>query len=212
MTQLNIEKIETQKTKNNEEIQSLEINNKRIDSDINVIVLKIPSLEEEKQKYVISKNFKEAGKISGELKAQKEEKDKLSSKIQENKSKISLLKDVNDRLDRELALSIEEKQKVVKELNILKYQYLLSYKHQIEEQLERVRIKGNEETKLFEEELKMVNKDILLLYENDYIRAKFLDESKQEKMRQNSNDNNYEIKIKEAMIHEEHKEIEVNQD
>ena len=55
-----------------------------------MIVLKIPSLEEEKQKYVISKNFKEAGKISGELKAQKEEKDKLSSKIQENKSKISL--------------------------------------------------------------------------------------------------------------------------
>lgn len=92
---MNIEKTENIKNKNFEEIQLLEINNKRIDSDISTISLKIPKLEEEKQNFVLLKNFKEAGKISNELKLLKEEKEKLTVKISDNKNKTNLMKEAN---------------------------------------------------------------------------------------------------------------------
>ncbi len=170
---MNIEKIESQKTKNTEEIQSLEINNKRLESDISVIVLKIPRLEEEKQNFVISKNFKEAGRVAGELKAQKEEKDRLSIKTEENKQKISQLKETNLKFDKELEVSIEEKDIEERELNIVRYEYLLTYKIQIEEIIDKLKSKNSNELKTFEEELEIINIEIANLYSLPYLKARF---------------------------------------
>ena len=197
LTQLNKEKIDNQKTKNNEEIQSLEINNKRLDSDISVIILKIPRLEEEKQKFVISKNFKEAGRISSELKLQREEKDKLSSKIIENKNKISMLRDVNQNFDKELLSTMEEKIKEEENLNLIKYQYLLCYRKYIDELVTKFRQgKFYEDLRLFEEELGLIDKDISLLYEKDNIRTKFPKALKRSEENETVHDDKNEAKIK----------------
>lgn len=79
------------KNKNLEEIQYLEVNNKRLESEIVAIDLRIPTLEEEKKSYVSQKNFKEAGRVSNELKSLLENKTKNITKIDENKINIQEL-------------------------------------------------------------------------------------------------------------------------
>jgi hypothetical protein len=138
-----------------------------------VIVLKIPRLEEEKQNFVSSKNFKEAGRVAGELKAQKEEKDRLSIKTEENKQKISQLKETNIKFDKDLEVSIEEKDTEERELNIVRYEYLLTYKVQIEEIIDKLKTKNSNESKTFEEELEIINIEIANLNSLPFIKSKF---------------------------------------
>ena len=62
--------------KNSESINTLEVNIKKLESEIAVINMKMPALEEEKKSFVSAKNFKEAGRVSNELKAFLENKTK----------------------------------------------------------------------------------------------------------------------------------------
>ena len=50
--------------------------------EINQIEIKLPALEEEKKSYIQIKNFKEAGRVSKELKESIEKKNKNIAQIQ----------------------------------------------------------------------------------------------------------------------------------
>lgn len=80
------------KDHNIEEIQNSDVSSKRLESDIFSIDLRAPTLEEEKKSFVGLKNFKEAGRVSNELKQLNENKTKAVEKIIENKEKIENLK------------------------------------------------------------------------------------------------------------------------
>lgn len=86
---------------NKNEIALLELNIRNYENEISSLDLKVPSLEESKVKHVNSKNYKEAGKVSAELKRITELKAGLQAKIVENSEKIGVLsneayeKDVN---------------------------------------------------------------------------------------------------------------------
>ena len=66
-------------------IQVLNVNNKIMQGEINQIEIKLPSLEEEKKSYISIKNFKEAGRVSKELKESIEKKNQNMNKIEKNK-------------------------------------------------------------------------------------------------------------------------------
>lgn len=80
------------KDRNIEEIQNLDVSSKRLESDIFTIDMRIPTLEEEKKGFVSLRNFKEAGRVSAELKQLSENKIRNQEKITENKEKIIELK------------------------------------------------------------------------------------------------------------------------
>ncbi len=60
-------------------------------SEITQIEIKLPALEEEKKGFVQSKNFKEAGRVSNELKASIQKKEKNAEIIEKNKNDIEIL-------------------------------------------------------------------------------------------------------------------------
>ena len=59
-------------------------------SEITQIEIKLPALEEEKKGFVQTKNFKEAGRVSHELKASIEKKEKNAQMIEKNKNDIEI--------------------------------------------------------------------------------------------------------------------------
>jgi chromosome segregation ATPase len=91
--QKNLDNLTYNKEKYYEEIQILETTSKRLESDIFSIDMRVPNLEEEKKGYVALKNFKEAGRVSNELKQLNENKTKYVEKIKENKQMVEELKE-----------------------------------------------------------------------------------------------------------------------
>jgi len=117
--------------KNSESINTLEVNIKKLESEIAVINMKMPALEEEKKSFVSAKNFKEAGRVSNELKAFLENKTKNLSKIEENKKKINEFWLENEKEQENLEKIKEEKIMVEKEYNIIRYEYLVTYRENL---------------------------------------------------------------------------------
>lgn len=184
-----------------------------MESDISVIVLKIPRLEEEKQNFVNSKNFKEAGRVAGELKTFKEEKEKLSVKTEENKQKISLLKETNNKFDNELQVSIEEKEIEERELNFVCYEYLLTYRVIIQEIIERMKSKPTNEMNIFEEELDIINSEISKLYSLPYLKARYPENNsnvKETSLNQEEKASKEEVELKEYVSEAHVKEEKSN--
>jgi chromosome segregation ATPase len=91
--QKNIDNLINIKEKYYEEIQILDTNCKRLESDIFAIDMRIPNLDEEKKGYVTLKNFKEAGRISNELKQLNDNRIICVEKIKENKQMVEELKE-----------------------------------------------------------------------------------------------------------------------
>ncbi len=60
-------------------------------SEITQIEIKLPALEEEKKGFVQSKNFKEAGRVSNELKASIQKKEKNAEIIEKIKMILKYL-------------------------------------------------------------------------------------------------------------------------
>lgn len=114
------------------DINLLEINSKKNESEIIGLDLKIPTLEEEKAKYVASKNFKEAGRVAGELKKIAEQKSQNLDRIATNKAKIIELKvqaSENEVTAEAVNSEIEECEKLT---DFITYENLLRYKSNLE--------------------------------------------------------------------------------
>jgi hypothetical protein len=118
--------------KNSETINNLEVNIKKLENEIATNDLKKPALEEEKKSFVTAKNFKDAGRVSSELKYISENKTKNITKIEENKNRILNLKSENEKCEEELLKIKEEKLSEERELSLTRYEYLLMYKDYLE--------------------------------------------------------------------------------
>ncbi len=74
------------------DIQNLEVEIKRNESDIMMIDLKLPTLEEEKKSYISQKMFKEASKINSDLSEMNNRKSEGISKMKVNRERIHSMK------------------------------------------------------------------------------------------------------------------------
>lgn len=163
------------KEKNLQEVQSLEINTKRLESETVSVDLRIPALEEEKKNYVTQKNFKEAGKISNELRTLVDNKNKNFAKIEDNKNKIIDLKVENEKINFEIEKIKENKINEEKEFNINKYEYLVKYietVNTVEKKLTENNI-NNEELIFVQEEVVFLEDELRKIESLDYIQDKF---------------------------------------
>ena len=94
--------------------------------EINQIEIKLPSLEEEKKSYISIKNFKEAGRVSKELKDSLEKKNINIEKIEKNKKDIEKFESELKKYQEEIENYESENQKLEKELDIYKYKNLIN--------------------------------------------------------------------------------------
>jgi hypothetical protein len=199
------EKLIQQENRNLSEIQNLEVANKRLESEIVAANLRIPTLEEEKKSFVSVKNFKEAGRVSNELKQLNENKTKCQEKIDENKLKIASLKIENESLKSEKHKLSNDRAGYEVELSLLRYEYLLSYL----EQLKQVQTGKNlnEEQYAIEDEINYVKKEMSELEKNDYILEKFPKKNEEvEEILERNIENNEEKEEKENVEEHENKE------
>ena len=121
MKETNI-KIESHRSR----IQVLNVNNKIMQGEINQIEIKLPSLEEEKKSYISIKNFKEAGRVSKELKDSIEKKNININKIEKNKKDIEKFESELKKYQEEIENYENENQKLEKELDVYKYKNLIN--------------------------------------------------------------------------------------
>ena len=198
-------------TKN--EITLLELNNKKLDSDIIGLELKIPALEEEKVKFVTSKNFKEAGRVSSELKKIAENKSLIQKKIVENNENILLLQEKNKKIIENNQSTKDEIEEIKVKILGVKYQGLLMLKDSYTNLINFSFEKGERNESLFTElekygincknisevnelltsGLNQIEYEISELEENEYIKTEFI-----EKARLEAEAIQNEIKVKES--------------
>jgi hypothetical protein len=149
-------KIKSNKDKNIEEIQKMEFAIKKYEAEILGWDMKIPSLEEEKKGSVALKNFKEAGRVSNELKAIIEGKKTNLTLIEENKSKINEFKIEIENINEELEKIRESRTLEEKEMNISKYDYILSYQEEIRKALQKISEQNKDEIYKLEKEVSII--------------------------------------------------------
>ena len=107
-------------------IQVLNVNNKIMQGEINQIEIKLPALEEEKKSYIQIKNFKEAGRVSKELKESIEKKNKNIDQIQKNKKDIEKFEAELKKYQNDVENLEKENQQFEKDLDISKYKNLIN--------------------------------------------------------------------------------------
>ena len=125
LLKMNLEQLENSIETSKNEIHLTELNNKKLESDIISLDLKVPGLEEEKAKYVTSKNFKEAGKVSAELKKLIEGKNQILSYIEQNNEKIELLKHTKEAAQINLISVTKQLEENILEQKLAKYEDLI---------------------------------------------------------------------------------------
>ena len=94
--------------------------------EINQIEIKLPALEEEKKSYIQIKNFKEAGRVSKELKESIEKKNKNIAQIQKNKKDIEKFEAELTKYQNDVENLEKENQQFEKDLDISKYKNLIN--------------------------------------------------------------------------------------
>jgi hypothetical protein len=159
LTEICIQNFTSTIEKNSDEINNLEVNIKRLEAENATINMRIPALEEEKKRFVSAKNFKEAGRVSNDLKTILENKTKNLTKIEENKKRILELNTDNEKAEEELIKIKEEKLINEKELNLTRYEYLITYRNNLEkmkEMIENLNFKENENFLLDEEVITII--------------------------------------------------------
>jgi hypothetical protein len=88
LNQMKLNQAIENKEKHFNEIQNLEVNIKKLESEIMTIDLRIPTLEEEKKSYIAKKMFKDAGRVTNELTTLNKNKSMNIETIAFNKEKI----------------------------------------------------------------------------------------------------------------------------
>jgi len=92
LNKMKLNKIFQSKDQFNSEIQNLDVNIRKLESEIITMNMRIPALEEEKKGYINKKQFKDAGRVTNELSALTKSKNTNLEIIQENNEKIDNLK------------------------------------------------------------------------------------------------------------------------
>eukprot|EP00340_Litonotus_pictus_P011919 CAMPEP_0170536550 /NCGR_PEP_ID=MMETSP0209-20121228/102199_1 /TAXON_ID=665100 ORGANISM="Litonotus pictus, Strain P1" /NCGR_SAMPLE_ID=MMETSP0209 /ASSEMBLY_ACC=CAM_ASM_000301 /LENGTH=1117 /DNA_ID=CAMNT_0010837923 /DNA_START=25 /DNA_END=3377 /DNA_ORIENTATION=- len=164
-------------TKN--DIVLLEMNNKKLESDIIGLDLKVPALEEEKVKYVTAKNFKEAGRVSSELKKITESKNNLNSSIEQNHVKINQLSSSKQSSVENIAKVFKDIEECKVSLQCVNYEGLLMLKDCYTENMKNTDILENSHQGVSEETLDslIVNREIeelelLPFIQKEYVQKK----------------------------------------
>jgi phage shock protein A len=88
LNQMKLNQAVENKEKHYNDIQNLEVNIKKLESEIMTIDLRIPNLEEEKKSYIAKKQFKDAGRVTNELVTLNKTKSMNIETIVFNKEKI----------------------------------------------------------------------------------------------------------------------------
>jgi hypothetical protein len=94
LNQMKLNQAIENKEKYYSEIQNLEVNIKKLESEIMTIDLRMPTLEEEKKGYISKKMFKDAGRVTNELTTLNKTKSMNIETIAMNKDRID-----NSRLE-----------------------------------------------------------------------------------------------------------------
>jgi chromosome segregation ATPase len=169
LIEINLKKLYDKKEYSENEINNLEGAVKKLETELVSIDIKLPSLEEEKKTYVIAKNFKEAGRISNELKTLNETKIKNLQTIETKKEKMIELKQEIYILESEFANIEKEKNEFFIEKNITRYEYLICYSKLLKEFIDDYVSKSeyakvNRDSKsLYSENLSNLNEEVILL-------------------------------------------------
>jgi hypothetical protein len=175
LIEMKYEKTNQQKEKDMVEIQKLELMNKKLEAEVLGWNMKIPSLEEEKKGFVVMKNFKEAGRVSNELKNILENKNKNLEKIEENKVSVNEMINEIENINIELMKIKENKEKEEKEFNINKYEYFTGYKEELNTLYGNLKGRNSSKNDLENvgEEIVFVDNELEALEKFDYILEKF---------------------------------------
>jgi hypothetical protein len=187
-------------TKN--EVVLLDLNNKKLESEIIGLDLKLPGLEEEKAKYVTSKNFKEAGRVSSELKKIAESKVGLNSKIEANNTlikKLLISKEENKESLSEITNQIENCKLKLKAAN---YEGLLMLKNCYSELIESTKtsdfiLLNNQEEYLFSinKGLEQIEREINTLEFDSYIQELYIKNKEEEKILKEEIKNQHNLNV-----------------
>ena len=164
---IKIDNIKEKIQKHKEDIQNLNVSNKLMESEITQIEIKLPALEEEKKGFVQTKNFKEAGRVSHELKASLEKKTKNQQLIEQNKKNIELYQNELNEFENSIAELNKEKKEHEKELNIAKYDHLVDYLNTLNSYIDENRANGD-----LIDEIRFTKEEIESLLTFDYIKEK----------------------------------------
>ncbi len=169
---LNLHRLKEKKINEENEINNLDVSLKKLENELVSIDVKIPSLEEEKKTYVASKNFKEAGRVSNELKLINETKLKSLEMIKINKEKIYKLKESISLDEKEIENIQNSKNEFFVEKNINKYEYLTCYYKQLKEFIEDFVLKSEytninrEGNGFYSEQVFILNEEVIFFILN----------------------------------------------
>lgn len=158
--------------KHKEDIQSLNVSNKLMESEITQIEIRLPALEEEKKGFVQTKNFKEAGRVSHELKASLEKKAKNQELIKQNKTNIDLYQKELTEFENNIKNLENEKEIHERELNIAKYEHLMNYLDTLNSYIDENRANGD-----LIDEIRFTKEEMEYLMQFDYIKLKFSEQT-----------------------------------
>ena len=164
---IKIDNIKEKIQKHKEDIQNLNVSNKLMESEITQIEIKLPALEEEKKGFVQTKNFKEAGRVSHELKASLEKKSKNQQLIEQNKKNIELYQIELNEFENSITELNNEKKEHEKDLNIAKYEHLVDYLNTLNSYIDENRANGD-----LIDEIRFTKEEIESLMTFDYIKEK----------------------------------------
>ena len=148
----------------------MNVNSKLMKGEIQQIEIKLPSLEEEKKSYIQIKNFKEAGRVSKELKESIEKKNKNISKIESNKKEIEKLEAELNRYQSDIENLEKENQQFEKDLDIAKYKSLINSLNTMNEFYNKEQKSGkiSEEIKLAKDQINILKiKEHVIQYIKD---------------------------------------------
>ena len=141
---------------NNEKIEVLDLQNKRISSEIVSVDSNIANLEDIKKSQVMKKQFKDAQNTNNEIKKCKESKQSITELLNGNKDEIELLMKENTAHNEVVMKLKKENEKMKNDINNNEEMYAKRYYDMLKEFKEEM----EEDEKKDEEMIQMVNEEM----------------------------------------------------
>ena len=144
---------------NNEKIEVLDLQNKRINSEIISVDANIENLEDIKKSLVAKKQFKEAQNTNNEIKKNQTNKQGLTELLDGNKQEIdSLMKDNSEQNEQSEKL-VKENEAYDKQIKENNNKYIKSYRDILQDFYENVD-ENDSDINMIKEEMEIINKEI----------------------------------------------------
>ena len=196
-------------TENNEKIEVLNMQNKRISSEISSVEANIQNFEDTKKAHVAKKQFKDAQIANNEIKKCQESKAQLDEFLKGNLEEIEVLNNDNKETNKSinnLNEEIKNCEKCIKEDND---KYLINLLNILKQFIEDVE-DNDPDKKMIQETIKMVTWEI---YPNGEPEEQKIDENNEEENNEkNDNNEKKEEKKEESDKKEEKEEKEENKE